>query len=153
MKLDVKWGSRSYKGDPQKVYEEITSIGNDVQAEQIVSFARENTGSDLHKCFTWDDTVAAEKYRLYEARQIVSALVVRYSKEETGRKEPIQVRVLHRASTNRSAGYKPLEVIVKDKDLYKGLLEEAKAELRTFRNKYSTLSELKQIFELIDALP
>lgn len=57
-----------YKGiDAQMVADEIANIGEAVTAEQIVDKAKdENT--ELHKCFTWDDEAAAEKYRIIEAR-------------------------------------------------------------------------------------
>lgn len=38
--------------------------------QQILEKARDES-TELHKCFTWDDSIAAEKYRIQEARQIV----------------------------------------------------------------------------------
>jgi len=49
-----------YVADAQKVYEEITAIGAAATTKQILDKARdENT--ELHKCFDWNDTEAAEK--------------------------------------------------------------------------------------------
>src|SRR5580765_883545 len=39
-------------------------------AENVVEAAKEPT-SRLHGFFTWDDSVAAKKYRLHEARQLI----------------------------------------------------------------------------------
>ena len=56
------------------------------------------------------------------------------------------------ASTARDAGYKQTVNILRNEDDYAGMLIVAKAELRSFKNKYAILSELKPIFELIDEL-
>lgn len=65
----VKWRfDGRYDADPTKCKQEIESIGDDVKPRQIVDYAK-NPETELHKCFTWDNDVAAEKWRLYEARQ------------------------------------------------------------------------------------
>lgn len=64
-----------FKADAQKVADEISSIGLSVKPEEIVDKARDES-TELHKCFEWDDTKAAERYRLHQARQIVCHLVV-----------------------------------------------------------------------------
>ena len=70
-----------FKADAQKVCEEILALGDSVKPEQIVK-AAEDERSELHKCFTWDDSAAANKWRLYEARQIVCQLIIEENKEE-----------------------------------------------------------------------
>ena len=152
MNVNVRWGNHAYKADAQKVYLEITSMGDNVKPQQIVDFAEGNPDSELYKCFTWDDDIAAQKYRLYEARQIACNLVVTWDKAETPDTVAHEVRVLHRASTDMKEGYKPLPVIIKNNDLYSSLLDEAKAKLREFERKYAILKELKPIFALIDNL-
>lgn len=152
MEFEVKWGNHPFKADAKKVYLEITSIGDDVKPQEIVDYAEENPDSELYKCFTWDDDIAADKWRLQEARQIACNLIVKYEKEDPSKTKPTEVRVLHRCSTAMDAGYKPLPKIVRNDDWYHGLLLEAKSSLKSFRDKYSILSELKPIFELIDEL-
>lgn len=63
-----------YKADAEKVSKEIESIPN-ATPSSILEFAR-NENSELHKCFEWDDTVAAEKYRLQQARNIAKGNLV-----------------------------------------------------------------------------
>jgi hypothetical protein len=43
-----------------------------------------------------------------------------------------------------------VELIVRQEDEYKKLLERAWAELRAFKAKYAMLTELEEIFSLID---
>ena len=72
----IKWKiDGKYHADPTKCKDEIESIGSDVKPQQIVDYAK-NPATELHKCFTWDNNLAAEKWRLQEARQIVCSLVI-----------------------------------------------------------------------------
>lgn len=152
MELNVRWGNKSFAGDANKVYLEIESIGENVKPQEMVDYAKNNPDSELYKCFTWDNDKAADKYRLFEARQIACNLVVQWQKSDTPDTKTHEVRILHRASLDVDEGYKPLTVIVKNDDLYTGLLDEAKSKLNEFRKKYAILKELKSIFALIDNL-
>ena len=81
-----------YKGiDAQTVADEIADIGDDVTAEQIVERAKDE-GCELHKCFTWDNDIAAEKYRIIEARQIVRHLVREELPSENEDRPPLRVK-------------------------------------------------------------
>jgi hypothetical protein len=133
-----------FKADAQRVAEEIQQIGNDVTPQQIVDRAKDEA-SELHKCFEWDNEKAADKYRLYQARQVVCHLVIKDSVEKPD-SQPI--RVFHK--TDSTEGYKPFTLIVKDPDEYSKLLERARMELRAFKSKYHSLSELEEIMALID---
>lgn len=135
-----------YKGiDAQTVADEISEIGEAVTAEQIVDRAKDET-SELHKCFTWDNDVAAEKYRIIEARDIVRHLV----REELpdAKEDTPPLRVFYK--TNNGEGYKHIErTIIKKEDEYQALLARAMMELRAFKAKYSMLEELREILDLI----
>lgn len=135
-----------FKADAQKVADEISSIGISVKSEEIVDKARDES-TELHKCFEWDDTKAAEKYRVYQARQIVCHLIVKEVNDDPQKHE---VRFFYK--TDSQEGYKPTSYIMRNKDEYHKLLERALAELSAFKKKYSTLKELDGIFEAINAL-
>lgn len=133
-----------YKGvDPYKVYEELQSLGESVKLESIVA-AAQNSNSELHKCFEWDDTEAARKYRLIQAGNLVRNLVIVESSQKA---EPQHIRVMY---TSQGGGYKQTKLILQDKSEYEHLLGRAYAELRAFKQKYSMLQELNEIFALID---
>lgn len=141
-----KWkhGFGFVKADAQKVGEEILAIGNDVTPQQVLEKAR-NESTELHKCFEWDDAIASEKYRLIQARDVIRFLVI---EEETVPTDRPEVRVMYK--TDNTTGYKPIKVIMQDKTEYEKLLERAWAELRAFKAKYAMLTELEEIFSLID---
>ena len=135
-----------FKADAQKVADEISSIGISVKPEEIVDKARDES-TELHKCFEWDDTKAAERYRLHQARQIVCHLIVK-EVDDTAQKP--EVRVFYK--TDNTEGYKPVEYIMRNEDEYHKLLDRALTELKAFQRKYSTLKELGGLFEAINAL-
>ena len=144
--ITAKWreGFGFYSNvDANKVAEEIQSIGNEASSQQIVDLAR-NESTELHKCFEWDDSVAAEKYRLVQARYVVHHLVI--EEQEVPEDRP-EIRFFYK--TDLSESYKPTKTIVRQEDEYKKLLSQAWAELHAFKRKYSMLEELKDIFELI----
>jgi hypothetical protein len=150
----ASWKTNIYaKADAQTVAQEIMSIGDkdDVRPQQIVEYAK-NENTELHKCFTWNNHEASEKWRLHEARDIVTQLVIVKVNKESGKKEPTDIRVFYKTDASHSTGYKPTTLIMKKVDEYEKLLNMAKTELKWFRKKYSNLSELEKVFEAIDEL-
>lgn len=133
-----------FKADAQLVAEEIRSIGEEPTTKQIVDAARDPK-TELHKCFEWDDAVAAEKYRLKQAQYVVHFLVIQNEPDKADKPE---IRVFHKTKTGE--GYKEIRRIVRQEDEYQALLERALAELHAFKIKYACLSELQEIFDLID---
>ena len=145
----IKWSVNGiFKADANKCYEEIKEIGDEVKPEQVLDRARD-ASSELHKCFDWDDSSAADKYRLFQARNVINHLIV-VTHEIEEEKEPVQFRVMLKNDNARESGYKQTLVMVRDEDEYKKMLEQAYRELRAFKQKYSCLSELAEIIALID---
>ena len=135
-----------YSADAQKCAEEIMEICDDIGSaspRDILERARDET-TELHKCFTWDDSKAAERFRIIEAGQLVRLMVI---KEETVPTNRPEVRMFYK--TDNESGYKPTEYIVRQEDEYKTLLQRAQRELRAFKAKYSMLKEFEEIFALI----
>lgn len=143
----VEWKIKGlYKADAETVYKEITALGDSFSPADIVEAAR-NASSELHKCFEWDDSVAAEKYREHQARMVITQLVVR---TETTDNTPVSVRVISSASERNS--YVPTKMLIRSEPEYADLLERAKRELRAFQQKYVAVVELQDIFAMIDTL-
>lgn len=145
----AKWSATGtrFGADAQKCYEEIMEICDDFESatpQAVLEKARDES-AELHKCFTWDDSIAAERYRLTEARLVTRQLVI---KEVEVPKDRPEVRLFYK--TDNESGYKPTQIIVRQEDEYKKLLARAYAELRAFKAKHSMLKELQEIFELID---
>lgn len=131
-----------YKADAQKVADEI---GNDkITPQEMIEKAR-NEQSELHKCFEWNDTVAAEKYRLQQARTVLSMLVFKPKTEE---EQPVRIFSL----TTEKSTYQPTKQFLVQADEYQDLLKRALVELEAFKRKYRTLNELEEVFKAIEEL-
>ena len=141
--MGVTWRIQGYyKADAQKVAEEI-GFGKFTPME-VLEKAKDET-TELHKCFEWNDSIAAEKYRLEQAKDIIRMLV--YEKET---KEQAVVR--YYAKTETKHVYQPTKQFLVQEDEYQGLLRRALAELEAFKNKYHTLTELEGIFEAMETI-
>ena len=141
--MAIAWSMKLFKADAEKVYSELETIGTK-SPQNIVDYAEEHPDSELHKCFTWDDSKAANEWRKAEARQVVRLLV--FADDET--KQPTQIRVLQKATD----AYEPVKTIVRNNDEYAKLLARAKAELKAFRERYKQINELEKVLEAIDEL-
>ena len=141
--MGVTWRIQGYyKADAQKVAEEI-GFGKFTPME-VLEKAKDET-TELHKCFEWNDSIAAEKYRLEQAKNIIRMLVY-----EKGTKEQAVVR--YYAKTETKHVYQPTKQFLVQEDEYQGLLRRALAELEAFKKKYHTLTELESIFEAMEMI-
>lgn len=139
----VEWRIKGlFKADAQKVYEEIGEAA--VTPREVLEKAKDKK-SELHKCFEWNDTVAANKFRLDQAARIIRNLVIIPKSEELMPERVFQI------STDMTV-YKPVREILRNEEEYQALLARATAELRNIKNRYNSIVELEEVFEAIDAL-
>ena len=139
-----KSGLGIFKADPQKVAEEIIAIGDEATPAQILEKGR-SEDTELHKCFEWNDSVAAEKYRLSQARKICEVLVIQRTPDAP--KDAPEIRIFHK--TESTGGYKPISRIIQNEDEYQKLLQRAFAEFHALKVKYENIQELDYITSLI----
>lgn len=134
------------KADPNKAAEQFQELENTVglTPENLLEANRDESAV-LHNEFEWDDTIAAEKFRIHQAAQLIRMLCV---VPEKAQKDCVPIRAYF--PTVESSGYEHISIIVKSEDKYAQLLAKAQSELRAFRNKYAMLSELKSLFDFID---
>lgn len=142
-----QWKKGSYiNADPEvagKMCEELEKSG-ELTAQKLLQ-ANKPVDAPLHDEFEWDDSVAAESYRLEQARHIINCLVT--VKENSA--EPV------RAFFNivrQSPNYQHIETILRSSDTTELLLKTALSELVAFQRKYSQLKELAPVFVAIDSV-
>jgi len=143
------WGTFKFKADAQKCADEIMEICEELESatsQQILEKARDSN-TELHKCFTWDDTEAAEKWRISEARAVVRNLKIIEQKPDK-QTEPTTIRVFYK--TDNESGYKPTKLILKKPDEYKALVERCRSELLAIKQKFNSISEYEEIWEMIN---
>ena len=138
------------KADPQKVAEEILSLGNHAETKEILDMAR-NESTEIHKLIEWRDDVAAEKFRLEQVRHIQQDLqIVKIGLNEKKPMKKLEVPVRMFFNLHGETGYRPTPVIIQDEDLHKKLLRTARLELEAFMRKYKILSELHPLIDEIE---
>ncbi len=142
--MQAEWKIKGiFKADAQRVADEIGE--NSITPEQVLEKARNDENSELHKCFEWNDGIAAEKYRLIQARKIIINLAY-VPKEKTD--EPVRCFQI----TREKSVYMPTKQFLVNNDEYQDLLKRAKVELESFKRRYATLSELETVFEAIESI-
>lgn len=149
-----------------EVLEGIEARGEEITSE---SFLEESRPEDAptHKIFCWDDTLAAEKWRLHESKNILNHLDVEYvmvTQEdsvtevdviETSEIPNVPIKSIAYVNVNpkkfgQKALFVPVERAMKDKEMRSQVLANALSELKSFRKKYSTLTELANVLQAID---
>ena len=116
---------------------------------QWVVQAAEPKTSPLHSCFEWQDTEAAAKWRLHQARQLILRVTVTYE-GKVG--EPIRMRPLVSLMGDRLArggGYRALVDVLADSEMRARFLEQALEELQRIEARYSELKELADVLGII----
>ena len=105
--------------------------------------------SILHGQFNWDDTSAAEQYRLWQARMLMR-VSVSYVLDGAGNKYPCRVFVSLTPDREDDTGYRVTTTVLSDPDQRRQLLDDAKTEMRHFAAKYRHLVELAAVFAAMD---
>lgn len=100
-----------------------------------------------HNLFEWNDSVAAERYRLQQATVAINSVEVQIVNESTATVIPQAafVNVISKAPA-RTGEFAPIDVALSDANMRNTLLQNALKELQSFRRKYSQLSELTAVF-------
>lgn len=119
--------------------------GGLLQPQTVVNDARP-LESPLHSRFEWDDSVAGEQFRIWQARQLIRVSVELIA--GTGKKVDVFVSL----STDRekeAGGYRVMAEVLTDTQMREQMLADALDELETFREKYRRLRELASVWAAI----
>ena len=125
------------------------AVDGKLTAQAVVDAAREES-SPLHGYFEWEDSKAANEYRLLQARKLIRVVVQPC--------EPLDNQPMHvyqSLVTDRvvpGGGYRTTEAILSTEAWRNTLLEQAKRELISVRNKYASLTELAKVWTAIDTV-
>ena len=109
-----------------------------LQAAEVVRAAR-NPQSIGHAYFTWDNTKAAEKCRLIEARDLIQKVYI--VENADGSKQPAYLSLLPDRE-RPGGGYRSTTEVLSSKALRAQLELTAKAELRGWTERYRMLTSL-----------
>lgn len=136
--------------DPQKVGDELERIrgrAGELTPTLVLDAARRKR-SPLHPWFEWDDGSAAEKYRLWQARHLVTSVIV----ERVDEMESLPVRAFVSVSREGSSTreYIPTLDAREDPFFRKQVLDRALDEALKWRRRYEDLAEFAGVVAAID---
>ena len=138
---------------PTTIKEELEEIRKDngglLDPVLVVEYARDQR-TLLHNKFEWDDSIAGEQYRIWQARQIIRLELTVINKQNNG--DPIRtyVSLIADRKSENEKGYRSLIDVLSDEEMRSQLLEEAKRDMDIFKRKYRMLKELSEVFEAMD---
>lgn len=118
--------------------------GGVLQPESVVEAARP-ADSPLHSRFEWNNSKAAQEYRIWQARMLIR-VTVQVLDAKSGKTDRVFVSLKSDRYEERG-GYRALVSVLSDEDLRRQLLLEALEEFSFFREKYGRLKELAAVFE------
>lgn len=122
----------------------LAQLNGGVLLPSTVVDAARDAASPLHGQFEWDDSEAAERYRLWQARQLIRVTVRMIKPEEPN--SAARVFVSLSTDRNESGGYRVLADVLSNERMRAQLMEDARIEMRAFQRKYSDLTELANVF-------
>lgn len=151
----MKYAYKSHVKDrisrkPAKIVVERLTLLNDrygglLTPKQVVTDARDRR-SPLHSYFEWNNTKAAELYRLEQARRLIRSVVL--VADDSGKKLPparVFVHVFAKEEEEdgeTAGGYVRTLHALSTEAGRKAVLQSALRDIRIFREKYETLKEL-----------
>jgi hypothetical protein len=128
------------KANPQAVGEALAQITEKSKGhltpKAVVGAARD-AGSILHQHFEWDNSVAAEKYRLDQARSLIRAIHVADIMVDD---KP--ARAFLSIADKGGTTYRTVDEVLSSQDLQQRVLEQAHRDLIAFETRYRSLEEV-----------
>lgn len=117
--------------------------------EEDILREAQKASSPLHKQFTWEDTDAARKWRLQEARELIMRVTYLVP---TNQEEPTTLRYYASLASDRIAGggYRAITDVLSQAEWRDELLRTALAELQNLQKRYKDLVELVPVFAALD---
>jgi Cu/Ag efflux pump CusA len=141
-----QWKTREYKVDAQAAGEELERISgvHSLTPETIVNESTPKE-SPLHEIFEWNNEKAGHEWRKQQARVMIGNLVtVQIEEQEV---EPVRAFINVAGEENE---YAPIEVVVRNQELYDRYVMQALRELESYKKKYRDIMELKKHFDDLD---
>jgi len=120
---------------------------------QLLVIESKKIKSPLHDCFEWDDSKAAEGFRIVQAREILRFLVVVI--EEDNQEESKTVRAYIAPSSigkEDNTSYVTVGDVCEDEDLSAAYIRQLNRELIGIRNKIKNFKVFSEVVKAIDAV-
>ena len=114
----------------------------------VVNYAK-NAKTALHKKFIWDNTEAAKRYRLWQARQLIAFTITVETPDVPEHHTYVSMR---QDRSKPGGGYRATIEVMSEEKTRAQLLKDALAEFQDMKRRYGHLKELAIVFEAIDKI-
>lgn len=134
----------------------VVAKHDDKAAPRALLDSARNPSSPLHSFFTWEDSDAAERYRLAQAGALFRRVKLTIVRADPERREVMfsAVRAVTSVPADRSKSgsesYGRTSVVMSDEQRRASVLRGIVRDLVGLRNKYATYSELHDVWVTID---
>ena len=140
--------------DANAVLDEMSVLDEGFTPDDLVRLASDPS-KQLHKCFTWDDTKAAESWRRQEARVLCCHLKVQYVDDGKAKDTaPRKLEIRHYVKPEGRAGnYESITKVYTNIDKRQHYIEQFKTEIKAVTRRFSMVEQdFPELFEEITAL-
>jgi len=158
----VKRVGPQFKARPKCIYndEQAEEIGNnlevirqfhggEVKPVEILEFAADKN-SQLNKYFEWDNDKAGHKYRLSQARYMLSHVYIVV--DASNGPEEVRAFISVSSEVHKGKRYTSVDNALTNENYREQTLSKALREVRLWQNKYGQYKELSSVFKAIDRL-
>lgn len=131
------------------IKEELLSIKAEsadglLYAPMVVDWARSHPDSALHKSLEWNDTRAAQEYRIQQVRQLIRVHVI----AEDGAPQLVSLTF----DRKQNGGYRAVDDVLKNRDLSDIMLKDALDELTRIQTKYQRVQQLTGVWREVEKI-
>lgn len=123
-----------------RICQELTESEDGLTPQKLVEVSRDED-HPLHGEFEWDDTIAAEAYRVEQAKKLIRDITI--VQGETAKKADRGFVI----TPGGNHMYVPLNDALSNEEWKNNLLEAAKRDMIAFVAKYRRLTELTKVIE------
>lgn len=140
--------------DAQSVGEELERLrlANGKLTKEIVLEAAKHRNSPLHDHFEWDDTEAAKKFRLVQARNLIRHVVVVFESRDSDEKLETRAFVSISSQDENKLIYTSIEDAMSDELMREEVFKNALDALNNWKKKYANLEIFLDVFKAIEKL-
>jgi len=130
------------KADPQKIGEALSVLAGAAGelTPAVVVTAAKNPRHILHRHFEWSDEIAANAYRLDQARTLIRSITVEDHDGEDGQ-APAFISISDKGGTS----YRTLQAVKGSADLQAKVLAQASRDLEAWQSRYRSLEDVCEI--------
>lgn len=132
-----------------KILTQIEQRDGCILPKKIIEEAKPKT-SPLHKYLTWDDSIAAEKQRLHEARMIIRSVIIVQVEDVADDVRTVRafvnVRSTEKETRFKGKGYISTVEAMSDVGYRAQILQDALNDANAFKARYEAYKELSDIF-------